>query len=248
MRIYILEDNYIHRNYILSRLSKIEAAQIYEFVSVKENELLSFYKKLDMLCIQKDDIFLIDVDLNLSWTGIDIAEKIRSINKDCFIIFISSELKYSMQVINRDILPFGYLSKQFKENDTLENQLQKKLDKIAKYIQKDIISGVKLLIRTRDEIEYIDLGEVNYIETIKGKRYSVNIHSSDVTQCVNKSFTYFRQNISNENFYKELKSYIINVSNIKSIDKTESYILFENLDILYLGKKSMRKLITFVDI
>jgi two-component system response regulator AgrA len=247
LKIYILEDNYIHRKYITLKLSQIDKAAKFDIIALENEEIFTFYDKLDLLSVKKDDVFLIDINLNFSRTGIDIAEKIRSVNKDCFIIFISSEMGHGIQIINRTILPIAYLSKQFQEGNALEKQLETILNKIERYINKDLLTGEKLMISMKGEVEYIDLSDVNYIETIKGNRYAANIHYTDLTEFVNKSFSYFRKNIENDSFYMELKSYIINVANIKSIEKKEYSILFENLEFLYLGRKGLKKLLAFME-
>ncbi|WP_369670023.1 LytR/AlgR family response regulator transcription factor [Enterococcus lactis] len=200
MKIYILEDNYIHRKYIESKVSLLDLAMKYQIILLENDALLNFYNRLDYLSIQKEDIFLIDINLNSFHTGIDIAEKIRLINKDCFIIFISSEVQYGIEIINRRIRPIAYLSKQLQEGKTLEKQLQQIFNKIEVYINKEVIAGEKLLISTREKTEYISLSEVNYIETIKGNRYAVNIHYIDGTDTVNKSFSYFRRSIATDVF------------------------------------------------
>ncbi|EGP5632695.1 LytR/AlgR family response regulator transcription factor [Enterococcus lactis] len=247
MKIYILEDNYIHRKYISLKVKQIDILNKYEIVPIEDKKLLSFYNHIDLLNVKKDDVFLIDINLNFQFTGIDIAEKIRSANEYCFIIFISSEMQHGIQIINRTIRPIGYISKQFQEVNSLESQIENIFKIIEEQMNKEALRGEKLKISMKNEIEYVELNEVNYIETIKGNRYAVNIHYVDMIDYVNKSFSYFRQNIDTNLFYTELKSYIININHIKRIEKKEGSILFENLEYLYLGRKGLKKLLMFMD-
>ncbi|WP_369670322.1 hypothetical protein [Enterococcus lactis] len=39
----------------------------------------------------------------------------------------------------------------------------------------------------------------------------------------------------------------MNISNIKSIEKKEDSILFDNLESLYIGKKGIKKLLIFLN-
>ncbi|MGG5357921.1 MULTISPECIES: LytTR family transcriptional regulator DNA-binding domain-containing protein [unclassified Enterococcus] len=247
MNIYILEDNYRHRNYLTLKLAQLDVAKKYNIIVIENEDILDFYKHADSLDIKKEDIFLIDIDLNCLHTGIDIAEKIRFVSKNCFIVFISSDMRHGVEIINRTIRPFAYLSKQFQGTDTLESQLQSILNKVEKQIKKEDLLGEKIVIPMREEVEFIDLNELNYIETIKGNRYAVNVYYSYGTSFVNKSFSFFRKNINNDLIFMGLKSYIINTVNIKNINKKECTILFENLDSLYLGRKLLKKLLDFME-
>ena len=55
------------------------------------------------------DVFILDIQLKSSMTGLQLAEKIREFNKDCYIIFTTGHLEYSL--VAYKLKTFDYLPK-----------------------------------------------------------------------------------------------------------------------------------------
>ncbi|PEH49550.1 LytTR family DNA-binding domain-containing protein [Enterococcus faecium] len=241
MNIFVLEDDFKHRKYITKQLNQLHDINNWEIFPLDLIELAEYYWNIDNKNILDNDIFIIDIKLNNSYSGIDIAEKIRKKNKYCFIIFLSSYESYGMYIINRRIYPHAYISKELMNTKKMVEKFEIELHEIKIKIKKRALNGKNISIPTRQKIFQLDLEKINYIETIKGDRYSVNVHFENNVTIVHKDIGFFRKELTGFIFFKELKSYILNTMNISKIDKTKSCLIFKNSEVLYLGTKSLRK-------
>ena len=72
-------------------------AQI-SFATTNVKQLISYFKE------NKIDVLFIDIDLKSSLTGLELAEHIRKVNKDCYFIFSTAHFEY---------IPLAYKYKTF---------------------------------------------------------------------------------------------------------------------------------------
>ncbi|MGX7172892.1 response regulator [Enterococcus ratti] len=105
--IYLIDSNLFHRRIIreicLASLKKL-AVQ----VQVKEITNLHYFHRIG---ISDGDIFIIDIELNDKYNGIEVSETIRKINKKCAILFLTSIEVSAAEIINKRIHPIAYLKK-----------------------------------------------------------------------------------------------------------------------------------------
>ena len=72
------------------------------YKSDNTNDILDYIKS-DII-----DVILLDINLKSNKNGLDIAEELRKVNKNCYIIFTTGHLEYAMlayKVKNFDNLP-----------------------------------------------------------------------------------------------------------------------------------------------
>ena len=70
------------------------------------------------------NVVVLDIEFKTSkMNGLDIANEIRKINKDCYIIFITSHFEYLMEAY--DCKTFAYLFKNSLSVDTLSDTLNR---------------------------------------------------------------------------------------------------------------------------
>ena len=110
----ICDDN-IH---ILERLEKM-----LESIFTKNNFDASVSFKsdntIDMLnhvSNNKTDVIMLDINLKSNKTGLELAEAIRKINKNSYIIFTTGHLEYAMIALTRIGLSFSRFSRYFPTN------------------------------------------------------------------------------------------------------------------------------------
>lgn len=230
--IYIIEDNLTHLKYIKKRLTNFigEIDYIYQVKEVVNRE--GFYKKLSYKNILDNDVFFVDIQLNSYFNGIDLAKKIRLNNSRCFIIFLTAEESKGMEIINKNIEPFGYIIKNFNKNNNVDEQIDKIMRKIIYRItdQKDII-----VLKNFNNNLLISFSEINYFSTVKGNRHNSYLQTYDTEYILSESFFNIKKNKFPNYYIDTLKSYIINTHQIKSIDRKLGKIIFKNNKELYLS-------------
>lgn len=171
-------------------------------------------------------ILLLDIELK-DESGIELGQKIKSINRDIIIIYITNYRKYHLMAHNT-IHSFAYLIKPISYND-LSLQLSDAYHKIS-----DNRNIVSLQIYTLgDGIQSISINDIYYFEYIK--KGTIRIC------CAHKNY-YFKKKISDIakemekfNFSMPHQSFVVNLKYIKRIHNYEIYLL--NNDIIPLSQK-----------
>lgn len=234
--IYLIDDNLVHLTYMKKRvLNYIEKKNLDYAVNEVVN-IGDFYSKISTYNILDTDTFFIDIQLRQYFNGIDLAEKIRNINLNCLIIFITGETDKSLEIIKRSISPFGYIVK--RAND-IETQIDEMLDKVIHVIsdQKDIF----IFKNFKRDLLFI-AKEINYFCTIKGNRYQIYLQTYNGDYVINESFANVKKRAFPE-YYIIFKSYIINSYQIRLIDHKNGKIVFKNNKELYLSSLMLNKLL-----
>lgn len=235
MKAYVIDDDFVIRKALVSMIEEAGAS----LVNVNEiiNEIL-FYKELDSLNIQNSDLFFIDIELKTYFTGIDLAKEIRKKNAYCSIIFITSFESKGLEIINENILPLAYLVKS-KDKQYMKNKIE---DILHTAIRNSSSEDDYILFQERGYDQLVKESEILYISLVKGLKSTLLVKSLDSEIMVTGSLKNIKARLQDELFYKEMKSFIINMRNIKTVYKTEGIILFREDSTLTVGKISARKL------
>lgn len=170
------------------------------------------------------NVVVLDIEFkNSTVNGLNIAEKIRKINKDCYIIFITSHFEYVMQAY--DYKTFAYLFKNSLSVDTLSDTLSRLFD--------DISVNSRKFLKIDNKGTFIDLNDIQFIEKNSMK---LIYHSSKEIFVTYNSFSKIESSLP-DNFVRCHKSFIVNVNNIVHISLADSSITFKNGDVCYIGPK-----------
>lgn len=171
------------------------------------NELFSFIQHC------KIDVLILDIDLNSDLTGIEIAEKIRETNKDCYLIFETAHLEYGL-------LAYKYKTFDFISKPVTKQRLN---DSIVRLF--DDISGItKKFIRLDNKNTIIAENEIKYIKR-DGMKLIFHTDSRDYE--IYSSFSKIQNNLP-DNFVRCHKSFIANINNITKVEATENVIYFNS--------------------
>ncbi|OTP24877.1 LytR/AlgR family response regulator transcription factor [Enterococcus mundtii] len=239
-KIFIIEDNIAHRAFI-------------------KNEILVFTQEfrlsVDIICIESfsffiqnlyhknltdTDVFIIDIDLQTKFSGIDIAEKIRQYNLHCKIIFITSHTEKSFEIITKNIAPFDCIKKVPNDIPQTKTQLKKTLKKC---IHNEQLDNQKFLCLKRNNEKLIfSFSDVVYIETIKTSRYKIHLQTMTNEYILNNSFSKVKQIDFPEYYITSLRSYIINLLQIDFLNQNLGTISFKNKSELYVSFRLMKKI------
>ena len=206
---FIIEDNQFHSEWIIKELVNHHIENIVQLTSISQiNQLIQ------LSTIDNHDVFFIDIDLKQSLTGIDVAEQIRKKNAHSNIIFFTAYTNFAVDIINRKILPIGYIRK----DRNLSEQIHQVLEQIN-WKEQQIVNVDKIFIDQKGGSLVLYPREILYIESIKGLKIEL------------EKYTYFLL----------LKSYCINLSQLQKIDSAHYVLEFFNGDSLLVGRKIFEK-------
>lgn len=180
------------------------------------------------------NVVILDIEFRGSnITGLDVANKIRKINKNCYLIFITSHFEYVMQAYK--FKTFDYLIKNAITLETLTNTLNRLFDDISN-------TNVKFF-RVDNRGTFIDLNDIQFIEK-NGMR--IIYHTSHKDYETYNSFKKIENKLPN-NFVRCHKSFIANLKNIVNISFSDNTILFKNDSICYIGPKYKNSLMEMIN-
>ena len=190
-------------------------AQI-SYTTNNPNDLLNYLKD------NPTDVLLLDIDLKSSTSGLQIAEQIRAIDKNIYIIFVTGHFE------------FGMVAYKYKTFDFLQKPLTKeRFEETILRLYSDIYGSTARYIRLDNDKTVI---KENSIRFIKKEGMKVIFHTDTRDYETYSSFNKISGMLPN-NFVRCHKSYIVNVSKITDIDLSENEISFTNNDKCYIGPK-----------
>lgn len=168
------------------------------------------------------DVLILDINLNSSISGIDLAQKIRKNNKKVYIIFSTGHLEYSLLAYS--VKTFDYLPKPI-TLERLEVTLNRLLDDLSNNSTKEFIQLNKKTIINEKEINYIKRDGMKLIFCTNNGDYESY-----------SSFSKIKSTLPS-NFVRCHKSYIANTENILDININNNKINFGNDSFCDIGPK-----------
>lgn len=188
-----------------SILSELEGAQVVG-TAENANDIMNLVKE------QSPDLAFLDIELP-DMKGIELAGKLREMNPDIFIVFITAYQEYSLQAFK--LYASDYILKPIDPErvKTTFRHIQRIL-KIPERINRTLpLQTSKISINLGNERVFVKLSEIFYIE--KAGRYTF-------IYCVNGNFK-TRQTLQELEqhlgtvFFRSHKSYIINTEQVDRI-------------------------------
>ena len=192
------------------------------------NEVLSF-----MSC-NTVNVVVLDIEFkNSNINGLKIADEIRKINNNCYIIFITSHYEYLADAY--DYKTFAYIFKNNLSIDTLSRTLTRLVN--------DAYGNTKKFIKIDSKGTFIELNDIKFIEKSGMK---LIYHTKKEAYYTYNSFTKIENNLP-KNFVRCHKSFIANINNISSISLSDNSIIFNNNEICYIGPKYKNSFMERID-
>lgn len=195
----------------------------------------SNYKELiSFIASNNVNVVILDIEFkNSKINGLNIAEEIRKIDKNCYIIFITSHFEYLMKAY--DYKTFAYLFKNSLNVDSISDTLIRLLD--------DISGTSSKFIKIDSRGTFIDLNDIQFIEKNGMKLIYHASHSDYETY---NSFSKIEDKLP-KNFVRCHKSFIANINNIVHISLPDNTIVFKNDSVCYIGPKYKNFLMEMID-
>ncbi len=186
------------------------------YSTTNPNDLLKFVKN------NPTDVLLLDIDLKSSTSGLQIAEKIRAVDKDIYIIFVTGHFE------------FGMVAYRYKTFDFLQKPLTKeRFEETILRLYSDIFGNKTDYIKLDNDKTVI---KENTIRFIKKDGMKVIFHTDTRDYETYSSFSKISDMLP-YNFVRCHKSYIVNVDKITDIDMNDNLVFFNKTDKCYIGPK-----------
>ena len=168
---------------------------------------------LDYVQNHTTHVLLLDIDLKSSTTGLQIAEKIRSVDKSIYIIFVTGHFE------------FGMLAYKYKTFDFLQKPLTKeRFEETILRLYSDVFGDTTKYIRLDNGKTVI---KENTIRFIKKEGMKVIFHTDTRDYETYSSFKKILPLLPNQ-FMQCHKSYIVNLKKVTDIDTAKSVVWLNN--------------------
>ena len=219
MNIVICSKNHDFLHFLDTLLTKLIIKKNFqaEIVLISSNLI----DVLEYINTQRVDIVFLDIDFKIKNDGIEFAKKIREIDKNLYLIFITNYIEYAFSSFR--IKPFDFLTKPITEE---------KLENLLSCIFEDMLSSTNHFMSLSTN-NLIKLDDVCYISRVGMKlvfmtKYGFYDYYS--------SFNKIEPKLPN-NFVRSHKSYIVNINKIESVNLTNKVISFGKNTECYIGLK-----------
>lgn len=177
---------------------------------------------LNFVSTNKTDVVILDIQLKAEINGLELAEKIRAINKSCYLIFTTGHMEYSL--VAYKLKTFDYLPKPI-TSERLEETVLRLLE--------DMNGLPKKYLKIDNKNTLIDENEIHYI---KRDGMKLVFHTTNKDYETYSSFNKIQDNLP-DNFVRCHKSYIVNINNMINVEPVTSTILFSDNSKCYIGPK-----------
>ncbi|KRL61757.1 LytR/AlgR family response regulator transcription factor [Lactobacillus psittaci] len=164
-------------------------------------------------------LYILDIDLNQELDGIDLAEKIKTLQPNSKIAFLTSYEDYALETLQRQIAPLSYIVKGSPNSKQLMAQLLTKLNNTK--LEK---SEAYLSFEDKSINYKISLSRIYYLTTSSNKPHMIKLI------CKNNVFEFYG-NLRElaEKFPQLLRihhSYLINPKNVVKVDFKQRLVFF----------------------
>ena len=177
------------------------------------------------------DVVFLDINLNSYLTGIQIAEKIRKTSKDCYIIFETAHLEYSLIAYKYKV--FDFISKPI-NRIKIKDCILRLFDDISKVNKSFIKLDNKCTIIAENDIKYIEKDGSKLIFHTEYRDYQIY-----------SSFLKILDRLPS-NFIRCHKSFVVNINCISTIDSSNNIVLFSN-SFCEIGPKYKKDFLEVID-
>lgn len=190
------------------------------FTSDNSDKILEYIKS------NPSDVLLLDINLKSNKTGLELAEEIRKVKKNSYLIFTTGHLEYAM--VAYKYKTFDYIAKPI-TYDRLEDTIIRLFD--------DINGLNKRYLKIDNKNTLIDEAEIQYI---KRDGMKLIFHTSTRDYDTYSSFNKFQDKLP-KSYIRCHKSCIANINQIKDVEPVSGTITFKDGNTCDIGPKYKRE-------
>ncbi len=209
------------------------------FLNIMKKELTDVFAKLQVCvevaafrspadmdddAIHCGDLFFLDVDFeNEMYNGIDAARKIRQVNQDGLIFFVTNFIDYAPAGF--EVRAFRYILKRDRD-EVLERYLLQAMETLAE-------GDEYLRLYEQDLTVDVPLHEIDYLEVMD---HYVSVHAGERTYVLSSTLSSLESALQSHGFLRVHKSYLVNMAHIRKFRSRECLLV--NGVSLAVGEKS----------
>ena len=191
----------------------------------------NYDKLLEYISSNNVNVVFLDIEFSgCKENGLDIAKKIRKINKNCYLIFVTSHFEYIVNPYK--FKTFDYI---FKSSIDIEN-----ISSTLKRLFDDIYDSDAKFLKINNKNTFIDLKDILFIEKA-GVKIIYHTYQTDYV-----SYNSFNKLTLPKNFIRCHKSFIVNIDNISNISYADNIIYLKNGSTCYIGPKYKNSLLEVI--
>ena len=229
LKFIVYEDSLKYIEEYTDIINKIMINKNYDYRILKFSRFTSELKK-EMYSVGDEKIFLLDIQTP-DVSGIEIAAKIREVDWESIIIFITNYSQYKNEIFAKRLSVLDYITKDSNFKDTLTETINVALKALGR---EDILVYTfnhityRVPIKSIAYIEKANVGKKNYIITLNGEEYEIAGTIKDLQTKLGKRF------------FRSHNSCLVNLDNIKTInygEKTITFINDEEIELLSVRSK-----------
>ena len=190
----------------LSRLKRLLNENGIEDITAFDNPI----EALKEITKTKFDAVFLDISMP-NITGLELADSIIQLEPKTFIIFQTAHSEFALEAFKSGGM--GYLIKPIESND-----IKNILEKIKNFTASTKEESKKILGKRGDKLYLIDINDIYYI---KADLDEVIIRIKEADAYVRRKIGDLETLLSEKNFFRIHRSYIVNVDKIKSMRSVE---------------------------
>lgn len=226
----VCDDEKLFRDKIITAIREVKEKKPFECDIHEFSKYDTEFEKIitsDLTC----KIYIMDIEIPNSISGIDISRKIRKSDWNSSIILVTSHAELSYEAIKAQIMILDFISK---FNDCKRSLIKAILKAVSKANQKKVFTyqsgGIScriflddILYVTKDSVDRKCIVKTTYNEVIINKTLSEMVEELDAR------------------FYSSHRSCLVNTEKIKEVDWSEGAITFDNGETIYLLARDKKK-------
>lgn len=179
------------------------------------------------------DMLLMDVHIQGDYDGIELTQEIRKENPHIPVVFITSmtdDMTFRRASrtgrIQFIVKPFSDLQLQRAMELAIQDAEPGAADKsgVAKRWDSDLVLGDHLFVKMGNRLEKARVQDILFIEADDKHCY---LHLPEKRYIVHMSLKQIRDQLDEQVFFQSHRSYLINISRIKTINLDDQVVLFE---------------------
>ena len=185
-------------------------------------------------------IYFLDVDLNSDLNGFQLAQLIRTHDPNGYIIFLTGHAELTLLTFQYKVQALDYIVK----GDI--NLLKTKIADCFNAIHNSLNAAKakinnKISIDVGNNVIFLDFKDILFFET-SGKEHKISVHTLSGQTEFYGTLKNIETTVSTD-FYKVHRSYLVNTTKIKSIDKRKMVIEMINGEMCYVSLRYLRGLL-----
>ena len=237
LNVIIYEDK---ENFMKKNIDAINKSLVSSDIDYRIHKFYKYSSELNDMIKDKNSkkIYILDVEMD-EVTGLEIASRIREDDYDSIIIFATAYDKYHNDVFYSRFMVLDFICKY----NGYEERLIDDLKTAIKILYKE-----KTVVFSYNHVVYrIPYNHICYIEKEPLIKRCI-IHTFNNSFYIVKPINWLDKNL-NANFLKIHQSCIINLDNVKEIDRSSNIITFKNGDkTCLLASRKKKELMEYVGV